>query len=192
MINTDKFTKKASEIIEGAVETASEMGHTYVGSEHILLSITCDGTTEASEILINNGVAYDELRQAVIELVGLGTPSILSHRYFTTAAKRILESAFTIAKGAKKKQASTEHILAAMIRESACSACTVIKKAGGDLTGICAGLEGSTSPEVRGEMYEAIKPKLSHLPNLFRYGRNLTEISIVKKNFNSCLCKFLV
>ena len=85
MINTDKFTKKASEIIDGAVDTASEMGHTYVGSEHILLSMTRDGTSQAAEILIDNGIAYDELRQAIVELVGLGTPSILSRRYFTTA-----------------------------------------------------------------------------------------------------------
>lgn len=182
MINTDKFTKKAAEIIEGAVDTASEMGHTYVGSEHILLSITRDGTTCAAEILIESGVAYDDLRRAIVELVGLGTPSILNHRYFTTATKRILDNACAIASGDKKKQASTEHILAAIIKESSCSACTVIKKAGGSMTSICGGLEMMTSAEVRGELYEAIKPKISHLPNLFRYGRNLTDISLIKKN----------
>ena len=182
MINTDKFTKKASEIIDGAVDTASEMGHTYVGSEHILLSMTRDGTSQAAEILIDNGIAYDELRQAIVELVGLGTPSILSRRYFTTATKRILETAYFIAQSDKKKQASPEHILAAIIRESSCSACTIIKKAGGSLTGICSGLNMIGSEEVRGEMFEAIKPKLSHLPNLFRYGKNITDISLIKKN----------
>ncbi|MCR4889088.1 MAG: ATP-dependent Clp protease ATP-binding subunit [Ruminococcus sp.] len=182
MINTDKFTKKASEVIEGAVDIASEMGHTYVGSEHILLSMTRDGTTPAAEILIDNGTAYDDLRQAVIELVGLGTPSILNHRYFTTATKRILDSSCTIARKEQKNQASPEHILAAIIREPSCSACTVIKKAGGSLSGICSGLEIIGSADVRGELYEAVKPKLSHLPNLFRYGRNITDISLIKKN----------
>ena len=66
MINTDKFTKKAAEMIDGAVDIASEMGHTYVGSEHILLAMTRDGTSQAAEILIDNGVGYDELRQAII------------------------------------------------------------------------------------------------------------------------------
>ena len=182
MINTDKFTKKASEVIEGAVDIASEMGHTYVGSEHILLSMTRDGTTPAAEILIDNGTAYDDLRQAVIELVGLGTPSILNHRYFTTATKRILDSSCTIARKEQINQASPEHILAAIIREPSCSACTVIKKAGGSLSGICSGLEIIGSADVRGELYEAVKPKLSHLPNLFRYGRNITDISLIKKN----------
>ena len=182
MINTDKFTKKASEIIEGAVATASEMGHTYVGSEHILLAMTRDGTSVAAEILMDNGVAYDDLRRVIVELVGLGTPSILSHRYFTTATKRILENSYNIAQSDKKKQASPEHILTSIIKESSCSACTVIKKAGGCMTGICSQLEMIGSAEVRGELYEAIKPKLSHLPNLFRYGRNLTDIALIKKN----------
>ncbi|MDE6789194.1 MAG: ATP-dependent Clp protease ATP-binding subunit, partial [Ruminococcus sp.] len=63
-----------------------------------------------------------------------------------------------------------------------CSACTVIKKAGGNMTGICSGLEMISSSEVREKLYEAIKPRASHLPNLFRYGRNLTDISLIKKN----------
>ncbi|MCQ2490058.1 MAG: ATP-dependent Clp protease ATP-binding subunit [Ruminococcus sp.] len=182
MTNTDKFTKKASEIIEGAVDAASEMGHTYVGSEHILLSMTRDGTSAAAEILMDNGIAYDDLRRVIAELVGLGTPSILSHRYFTTATRRILENACNIAQSEKKKQAAPEHILASMIKESSCSACTVIKKAGGSLTGICSELGMISSPELSGELCEAVKPKLSHLPNLFRYGRNLTDIALIKKN----------
>lgn len=182
MINTDNFTRKSAAIIEGAVEAASELGHTYVGSEHLLLAITSDGTSSAAEILIESGVAYDDLRREIVDLVGQGTPSILNQRYFTTAAKRILESAYSIALADKKKQAAPEHILAAMIRESSCSACTVIKKAGGSMNEICSGLEIIASSQVRGELYDAIKPKISHLPNLFRYGKNLTDIAIVKKN----------
>lgn len=181
-MNTDKFTKKSVAIIEGAVQAASEMGHTYVGSEHLLLSITGDGTSDAAEILIENGIAYDDLRCEIVNLVGMGTPSILNYRYFTTATKKILESSFSIAQSDKKKLASPEHILAAIIREPSCSACTVIKKAGGNMTGICSGLEMISSSEVREKLYEAIKPRASHLPNLFRYGRNLTDISLIKKN----------
>lgn len=182
MINTDKFTKKAVRIIENAVNIASELGHTYIGSEHILLSITADGTTGASEILIENGVTYDDLRREVIHLVGQGTPSILNQRYFTTATKKILEASYSIALTDKKRQATPEHILAAIIRESSCSACTIIKKTGGNLTGICGGLNLIHSSEVQAELLEAVKPKISQLPNLFRYGKNLTDISVIKKN----------
>ncbi len=182
MLNNEKYTKRSLRIIEGAVEAASGLGHTYVGSEHLLLSITIDGTSSAAEILIENGAAYDDLRREIIELVGIGTPSVLNQRYFTTAAKRIMESAHTIAEADGKKQAEPEHLLAAMIREPSCSACTIIKKAGGSLNGICSGLNMISSSKVRNELYEAVKPKASHMPNLFRYGRNLTDLSLVKKH----------
>lgn len=182
MINRDNFTAKANEIIEVAIESASELGHTYVGSEHLLLAITGDGTTVAAQILMDGGVAYDDLRCEIIALVGQGAVSMLNQRYFTTAAKRILENACHIAESDKKKQATTEHILASIVSEPSCSGCTVIKKAGGNLTDICCGLELISSAKVRGNLYDAIKPKASHLPNLFRYGKNMTDISMIKKH----------
>lgn len=182
MINTDKFNKKSVKIIEDAVRLASEMGHTYIGSEHILLAIAWDGSSKAADILIDNGAAYDEIRRAIIDLVGQGSPSVLNQRYFTTASRRILESACSIALSDKKRQAAPEHILAALMKESSCSACTVIRKLGGDQAGICQGLNMINSPEVISELYESLKPKVSHLPNLFRYGRNITDIAAVKKN----------
>lgn len=182
MINTDKFTKKAVRIIDGAVTAASELGHTYIGSEHILLSMACEGSSKAADILIENGAAYDELRLEIINLVGQGSPSILNQRYFTTAARRILEISYSIALSERKKQAAPEHILAAMIKESSCSACTIIKKVGGNLAGICDGLNIIDSSSLQSELYDSIKPKISHLPNLFRYGKNITDIAIIKKN----------
>lgn len=182
MINTDKFNKKSVKIIEEAVRQASELGHTYIGSEHILLAMSMDATSKASDILTENGASYDDIRRAIIDLVGQGSPSILNQRYFTTASRKILETACSIALRDKKKQASPEHILAAIMKESSCSACTVIRKIGGDQTGICQGLNMIDSPEVISELYDSLKPKASHLPNLFRYGRNITDMSVVKKN----------
>lgn len=169
-------------VIEDAVRIASELGHTYIGSEHILLSMAEDRSSRVSDILTENGVSDEEIRRAIIDLVGQGAPSMLNQRYFTTASRKILEAACQIAQRDKKKQAGPEHILAAIMKETSCSACTIIRKTGGDQTGICQGLDMINSPEVISELYESLKPKASHLPNLFRYGRNITDISAVKKN----------
>lgn len=182
MINTDKFSRKSVKVIEDAVRIASELGHTYIGSEHILLSMAEDRSSRVSDILTENGVSDEEIRRAIIDLVGQGAPSMLNQRYFTTASRKILEAACQIAQRDKKKQAGPEHILAAIMKETSCSACTIIRKTGGDQTGICQGLDMINSPEVISELYESLKPKASHLPNLFRYGRNITDISAVKKN----------
>ncbi|MBP3380291.1 MAG: ATP-dependent Clp protease ATP-binding subunit [Ruminococcus sp.] len=182
MINSEHLTRRTASLIDDAVEIASELGHTYVGSEHLLLAIARDGRTQAAEILVGSGVAYDELRGAVVQLVGQGNSTMLTMRYLTTALKRILDSAYAIASADKKKLVSPEHILAAMIKESSCSACTVIRNAGGSLSAICGGLESVASGKLHEELYEAVKPRMSHMPNLFRYGRNMTDISLVKKN----------
>ncbi len=182
MINTDKFSRKSVKIIEDAVRIASELGHTYIGSEHILLAMAEDRASRVSDILTENGVPDEEIRRAIIDLVGQGAPSMLNQRYFTTASRKILEAACQIAQRDKKKQAAPEHILASIMKETSCSACTIIRKTGGDQTGICQGLDMINSPEVISELYESLKPKASHLPNLFRYGRNITDISAIKKN----------
>lgn len=182
MISTEKYTRKSIRIIENAIKTASEMGHTYVGSEHILLSIVEDGSTKAADILVENGAGYDEIKAGMIDLVGTGSPTLLNQRYMTTALRRILEISCHIAATDKKKQSAPEHILTALMKESSCSAYTIIKKVKADINGICNGLKEITSSDVGDELYEAAKPKLSHLPNLFRYGRNITDISVVKKN----------
>ena len=69
-MNTEKFTKKAVRIIDSAVSLASEMGHTYVGSEHIILAIASEGNSEAADVLIRNGLTYDDLYSGIIDLVG--------------------------------------------------------------------------------------------------------------------------
>lgn len=181
MINTDKFTKRSLKIIDNAIDLASEMGHTYVGTEHILLAIVSDGKSAAAEVLAENGVCYDDLHSEIVKMVGIGSPSILNQRSFTTAAKRILESGYFISAEEKKKQAAPEHILAAMLKESSCSACVLLKKTGGDIISICAGLGTVDVSELRGQLYDSVRPKPSHLPNLFRFGRNMTDITVLRK-----------
>ena len=182
MINNEKFNKKALEIINGAIAAASELGHTYVGSEHLLLSISGEGTTEAAEMLIESGIMFDELKKEIISMVGRGTPSILNQRFFTTATKRILEAAYSAAVKTGKKQASAEHILAALLKETACTAFTIMQKLRVDIIRICERLELLTDDEINLKMRDSLDPKQSKLPNLFRFGKNLTDPATVKKN----------
>lgn len=182
MINSEKFTRKAVLIMEGAIEYASELGHTYVGSEHILLSIAGEGSTDAADMLTESGAVFEELRKEIINMVGQGTPSILNQRFFTTATKRILEIAYSVAQSSGSKKAAPEHILAAMLEESSCSGCTILRKVGADINVICERLSKVTDKEMSSKLHDAMKPKQSQLPNLFRYGKNMTDISVIRKN----------
>ena len=182
MINSERFTRISVQVIESAIDIASELGHTYVGSEHILLSISAETGSEAYKMLIKSGVDYEALKKEVIKMVGQGTPSILNQRFFTSATKRIFEIACSAANSTGAKKASPEHILAAMIKESSCSACTVLKRTGADIAMICEMLQGITDDEMNIKLYEAMRPKPSQLPNLFRFGKNITDIELINKN----------
>ncbi len=182
MINNEKFTRKAIQIIEGAIDHASELGHTYVGSEHILLSLIDDDGSEASKMLSEIGISYELAQNEIINMVGRGTPSILNQRFFTTATKHILETAYTAAVNTEAKKASPEHILAAIIKESSCSACTVLKRIDADIPYLCEKLKGITDEEMNIKLYESLKPKPSQYPNLFRFGKNITDIAVINQN----------
>lgn len=181
-MNSDKFTEHSLAIIDNAVEIASELGHTYVGSEHLLLSIAEDGDSAAADILVENGVTYDELYRELIRIVGQGTPVKLNGHYMTNATKRILAQSCSIAETDGSKKTSPEHMLAAMVGEASCTACIAIKKIGGSLNGICCALSETGSEKLKKGMYDAVKPKPSQLPNLFKYGRNLTDADVISKN----------
>jgi ATP-dependent Clp protease ATP-binding subunit ClpC len=64
------FTLRANRALQLAAEEARQLGHDYLGTEHLLLGLTKDKESLAAQILISLGVDLDQLRQEVINLVG--------------------------------------------------------------------------------------------------------------------------
>ncbi len=182
MVNSERFTKRAVKVIEGGIKIASELGHTYVGSEHILYAITDESGSKAGTLLKKSGASKDSVCEMIINMVGQGIQSRLSERYFTTALKNILEDSFETAVLDRKKQASPEHILIALLKDSSCSAYTVLKKLGVNINNLTDGLECGAIAEIKEEIAVSMQPKPSQYPNLFKYGKNITDILLLKKS----------
>ncbi len=180
MLNNECFSRKTMHMLDSAVEEASHLGHTYVGSEHILLAIAGDSCCDAAIYLKASGTDYDSLRSGVIRLIGQGTPSNLTMNCCTTAAKRLLDAACELAKAEKKRQTTSEHILAAILRDNSCSAYAVLRRQKCDIKALCRSLEQGGSPEFKERLYEAMKPVPSQYPNLFRFGRNITDPEVIR------------
>ena len=70
MVN--KFTQRAQSSLNFALREARELGHSYVGTEHLLLGLLCERECIAYKILTSRGAKYKDLRQALIDYVGLG------------------------------------------------------------------------------------------------------------------------
>lgn len=117
----DKFTPKAEITLKRMLEYASDMGHSYIGSEHILLSILSDESA-ASDILNSKGVTYESYKSKIIEVMGRGSRYELSGNDITPGAHRIIENSATVADIYGYSNIGTEHILMALLDESDCVA----------------------------------------------------------------------
>ena len=69
-----KFTNRAKKAIEYANEVALELGHNYIGTEHILYGLAKEGNGVASKVLENQEVTPDKIIDEIIELIGKEEP----------------------------------------------------------------------------------------------------------------------
>ena len=82
------FTPRAKKVLELAVEEAQNMGHNYVGTEHLLLGLIREEEGVAARVLENLGVRLDVVREEVISLLGEGQPhSTTQHSTATPKSK---------------------------------------------------------------------------------------------------------
>ena len=65
-------TPRAKKVIESAVEEAKSLNHNYVGTEHLLLGLLCEGEGVAAQVLMNVGLKREEVREEVLTLLGAG------------------------------------------------------------------------------------------------------------------------
>ena len=177
------FTQKAQNSLEKAVRVASEMGHTCVGSEHLLLGLMSEEDGIAARALAEKGVEYDETKSILAENEQTGDPTNLTAANLTPRTKRIIENAARIAVGMGHGYIGTEHLLLSLCEENGCFANQLIeaqnvsteevKKAVLELLG-----SSSSSPETENETVQSKSdPDLKNAPTLAKYGRNLCRMA---------------
>src|SRR5262245_10112639 len=64
------FTPRAKKVLELAVEEASNLGHNYIGTEHLLLGLIKENEGIAARVLLNLGVKLEEVREEILEFLG--------------------------------------------------------------------------------------------------------------------------
>ena len=113
---TYKFTKRAQKAIEIANQIAIELGHNYIGTEHILYGLSKEGSGVAAKVLENQEVTPELIGDKILELVGKET--IIDETLgFTPRTKRVIENAFIEARKLGYNYIGTEHLLIGILRE---------------------------------------------------------------------------
>jgi len=112
----ERFTDRARRVVVQAQEEARALGHSYVGTEHILLALTHQGGV-AGKALEALGIGPEAVRQGVEEAVGRGELSMTGHIPFTPRTKNVLEHALRESRQLGHTYIGTEHILLGLLSE---------------------------------------------------------------------------
>ena len=114
---TYKFTNSAQNAIEFANEIAIELGHKYLGTEHILYGLTKEETGIAKKVLELQGVNSENVLEKIEDLIGEDEDKLDATFGFTPRTKRVIENAFREAKKLGSDYIGTEHLLLGLMRE---------------------------------------------------------------------------
>ena len=114
---TYSFTNRAKKAIDLANELAIELGHNYIGTEHILYGLVKEGSGVAARVLANQGIEPDMIIDKIVELVGNEAP-ITETMGFTPRSKRVIETSFIEARKLGYNYIGTEHLLIGILREA--------------------------------------------------------------------------
>lgn len=114
-----RFTKKAQEALTHAVEAAAMLGHSYIGSEHLLIGLIQAEDGLASTVLLNNDVTADKIMNLVYQLIAPDNRvSVKEPTGYTPRVRKILENASKEATRFQSELIGTEHILIAILKET--------------------------------------------------------------------------
>lgn len=115
---TYKFTARAEKALELANELAIELGHNYIGTEHLLYGLVKEGNGIANKVLESQNINEEAIIQKVEELIGTGERLESKTIGFTPRTKRVIENAFREARRLGSDYIGTEHLLIGIMREA--------------------------------------------------------------------------
>ena len=172
--NFNGFTSKANDALNLAINSAEVLGHTYVGSEHLLLGLLKIGSGVASAVLNKNGVTPEKIEQLIRAKIGCGTPTKLSPDYFTPRAKKVIEVAMNGCSNMGKKYVGTEHLLIAILSEGDNYAIRFLNELGVDVAMLTSEALSASGIEPNNGVSKEQKEQDAKTPTLLKYGRDLT------------------
>ena len=180
MKSNEKFTQRAELAIENARLAAGEMGHGYIGTEHLLLGIMMESDGLGARILLRHGIDKAQLWRIVLRANGSGIPG-RPEQGLTPRARQAVEQAAQEARQLQQGYIGTEHLLLGLLRQNDCGAAASLREAGADLNDIYTdimavfGNPGSNNRSQTGTARGTVRRADTKM--LDQYSRDLTEMA---------------
>ena len=183
MYNFKGFTQKANTALNLALTSAQEMGHTYVGTEHILLGLIKENTGVAAVVMNECGLTEEKLYEHITQSIGKGDFTALTPDDFTPRTKRVMQMAVINSAKMGHNYVGTEHLLISILSERDSYAVRFLNELSVNPTSIVTALKASLSDENSNDDNPPIgygekgshSSKKSDTKTLSQYGRDLTE-----------------
>nr|WP_325250517.1 ATP-dependent Clp protease ATP-binding subunit [uncultured Oscillibacter sp.] len=175
-MNENKFTPRAEAALRLSQEAAGDLGHGYVGTEHLLLGLLREEDGAAHDVLAEAGLTAGMVVEIIKKSVGAGLPGGNPAQGLTPRAKRVVEIAMEDSIRGGCNYIGTEHLLAGILREGNNMAVRILRTAGVDARGLYSALMRKLSEQPRSKAGEAkgAAPREEKGKNLREFTRDLT------------------
>ena len=179
MKQSDQFTTKARSAIERARLASLDLGHSYVGSEHLLIGIAAEQDSMGARVLSDSGFSGDRILRSVEQQSGKGNPGVPTLG-LSRNAQGVIRLAAEHAKRLGHLYVGTEHILIGVLRMPECTGAKVLTALGGDLndlyTEVVCVFENR---EYKPRTAQATKTaqRRSETRTLDQYGKDMTDVA---------------
>jgi ATP-dependent Clp protease ATP-binding subunit ClpC len=176
----DRFTERAKNVLELAQSAAAELGHSYVGSEHILLGLSREGGGVAAKVLRESGLESRLILDLIDKNIGRGGRGEIPPQGLTPRAKRVIELAVTEANRLGHNYIGTEHLLMGILREYDSVAAKLVISTGVDLNRMYTdilNIFGSSEYKPRQTAAAGKTVKKTDTKTLDQFSRDLTDMA---------------
>lgn len=192
----NRFTESAQNAINLAAESAMELGHNYVGTEHMLLGLIKEGDGVAAKILESNDINEENVTEAIREMLGTGEPVKKMPNSFTPRTKYVVQRSAVEARRLGHNYVGTEHLLIALLRETSSIAAKILISLGANPQKLYSDVLNMLSDDDgeaigNGSQYggygqygtgdnsekQSGRSQKSDCPTLMKFGRDLTQMA---------------
>ena len=181
-----KLTERAREAIALSEDIAKEMGHNYIGTEHLLWGLISEGEGVAAKVLLASGLTPEKVEKKIDIFVGTGEPLDEITTGFTPRTKSVLERSYSEAMRLGHNYIGTEHILISLLREGESLAVRILSDSGISIQKVYNDIikairdgvdEGEGMPSESAGSESTRRGGKGKTPTLDKFGRDLTEMA---------------
>lgn len=183
---SSSFTGAALSAIGTAISEASQLGHNYVGTEHILLGLLKENGSLAYTLLHRHGVSYRAVYTRICEIVGRGERTEVSSQSFTPAVKRTVKLSKKSASDISRTKAGTEHLLYALLNQQNSTARGILCDIGVNLSKLYSGCGEAIERCMAMGASEDLQMKRKRPENLERFGLDMVARAL-GEGYDPCL-----